>query len=297
MNKNSLFKISDLSNEELLDILHEASLFLTSNKDWQLPDKKRVANLFFEASTRTHFSFASAQMQLGCNIIDFDVHSSSVSKGETLYDTVKTLETIGYEALIIRHSTDNYFDELKSINIPIINAGDGCGNHPTQCLLDLLTIQQEFNTFKDINVVIIGDIAHSRVANSDYEALTRLGSNVKFSGPKQWIKDDDKFMDIDQAIEWADVVMLLRIQRERHSDQVCNSDEEYLANYGLTKKRYDKMKDNAIIMHPAPVNRNVEIDDSLVESEKSRIFKQMENGVLVRKAVLKRAFRGDSNVA
>ncbi|MEG0822985.1 MAG: aspartate carbamoyltransferase catalytic subunit [Erysipelotrichaceae bacterium] len=291
MNKSSLLKISDLSNKELFDILQDASLFSTVYKDWQLPQGKMIANLFFEASTRTHFSFESAQLQLGCKVVDFNAQTSSVTKGETLYDTVKTFETIGYEAVVIRNSKDNYFEELENINIPIINAGDGCGNHPTQCLLDLLTVQQEFGNFKDIKIVIVGDIKHSRVAHSNLDAFTRLGASVKFSGPKEWVDMPELYMDLDEAVKWADVVMLLRIQNERHNDSVCSSDEEYLETYGLTKARYANMKEKAIIMHPAPVNRGVEIDTDLVESPKSRIFKQMANGVLVRKAVIKRAFK------
>ena len=291
MNKNSLLSTKDISTEEILDILNDARAFNNSKKDWQMPMQNAlVANLFFEASTRTHFSFESAEYQLGCKVADFDAKVSSVTKGETLYDTVKTFESVGYKAVVIRHSQDEYFKELEGIQIPIINAGDGKGNHPTQCLLDLYTIYDEFKKFKNINVVICGDIAHSRVAASDKDALGRLGANVVFAGPKQWEREGYPTMDFDEAIEWADVVMMLRIQKERGAGLENVSDEEYLEKYGLTKERYSRMKDHAIIMHPAPVNRGVEIDTDLVESEKSRIFRQMQNGVLVRKAVVKRAF-------
>ena len=252
--------------------------------------KALVANLFFEASTRTHFSFESAQHQLGCQVADFAAGASSVTKGETLYDTVKTFESIGYDMVVIRHPQDEYFKELENINIPILNAGDGAGNHPTQCLLDLLTMQNEFGTLEGLNVVICGDILHSRVAASDKEALERLGSTVRFAGPKEWERPGYPTIDFDEAIEWADVVMMLRIQKERGSGMAGMTDEEYLENYGLTKARYARMKDKAIVMHPAPVNRGVEIDTDLVEAEKSRIFEQMHNGMLVRKAVIKRGF-------
>ena len=146
-----------------MGILKDAQLFGVSHKDWQLPQRKLVANLCFEPSTRTHYSFASAEHQLGCMVENFSAQGSSVEKGESLYDTVRTFESIGYEALVIRHPKDEYFRELENIRIPIINAGDGAGNHPTQCLLDLLTIYQEFGTFEHIRMAIIGDISHSRV--------------------------------------------------------------------------------------------------------------------------------------
>lgn len=290
MNKNSLLKINDLTKEEIFHILHDANAFSCSHKDWQLPQRKLIANLFFEPSTRTHFSFASAQHQLGCCVENFSAQGSSIEKGESLYDTVKTFESIGYDAVVIRHSKDEYFKELNSIQIPILNAGDGCGNHPTQCLLDLLTIYQEFGHFEGVKVAVIGDILHSRVANSIQEAMHLLGGEVCFSGPKEWVKHDEHYRDIDDAIAWADAVMMLRIQHERHGEAMKMSKEEYLNAYGLTKARASQMKPHAIILHPAPVNRGVEIDSDLVESKQSRIFKQMENGVLVRKAVIKRAF-------
>ena len=291
MNKNSLLSMRDLSVEDIYSILDDARLFNSSFKDWQLPMQKAlVANLFFEASTRTHFSFESAQHQLGCQVADFAAGASSVTKGETLYDTVRTFESIGYDMVVIRHSQDEYFKELENINIPILNAGDGAGNHPTQCLLDLLTMYNEFKDFKGLNVVIAGDIQHSRVAASNKQALEKLGANVFFAGPEEWQREGYPTMDFDEACKWADVVMMLRIQRERGASLANMSDEEYLEKYGLNDRRYQMMKENAIIMHPAPVNRGVEIADHLVEAKKSRIFEQMSNGVLVRKAVIKRAF-------
>lgn len=289
MNKNSLLKISDLTKEEVFHILHDAMAFSCSQSDWQFPRLTLVANLFFEPSTRTHFSFASAEHQLGLAVQDFTAEGSSVVKGESLYDTVKTFESIGYQALVIRHTKDEYFKELKDIQIPILNAGDGCGNHPTQCLLDLLTIYQEFGRFEGIKIAIIGDVLHSRVANSMKEAMELLGGEVVFSGPSAWVEHDALYKPVDEAIAWADAVMMLRIQHERHEETMALSKEAYLKQYGLTKARVAMMRKHAIIMHPAPVNRGVEIDSDLVECEKSRIFKQMANGVLVRKAVLKRA--------
>lgn len=291
MNKNSLLSMRDLSVDDVYSILNDARLFNSSLKDWQLPMQKAlVANLFFEPSTRTHFSFESAQHQLGCQVADFVASASSVTKGETLYDTVKTFESIGYDMVVIRHPQDEYFKELENINIPILNAGDGAGNHPTQCLLDLLTMQNQFGTLKGLKVLICGDILHSRVAASDKEALEMLGSEVRFAGPKEWERVGFTSVDFDSAIEWADVVMMLRIQKERGSGMAGMSDAEYLEKFGLTKARYERMNENAIVMHPAPVNRGIEIDTDLVEASKSRIFEQMHNGMLVRKAVIKRGF-------
>ena len=179
MNQNSLLSMSDLSRNDIIHILNDASLFNVSYSDWQLPcHKALVANLFFEASTRTHFSFESAELQLGCKVADVQTSVSSVTKGETLYDTCKTLESVGYDCLVIRHKQDAYYKQLEGINIPILNAGDGAGDHPTQCLLDLLTMYQEFGTLTGLNVLICGDIQHSRVAASDNTAIDLLQSNV-----------------------------------------------------------------------------------------------------------------------
>lgn len=290
MNQNSILTMNYLSVDEIMSILDDAMSFSCSHKDWQLSKPRLVANLFFEPSTRTHYSFASAEHQLGCKVVDFMAESSSTKKGESLYDTVKTFEVIGYEGVIIRHSEDKYFKELEDINIPIINAGDGCDNHPSQCLLDMLTIYQEFKTFKDIKLVIVGDINHSRVANSNVDTMRRLGGEVRFSGPAFWIDRKDLYMPLDEAVEWADAVMMLRIQHERHTEVMNMTPQEYLEQYGLTHERVSRMKEHAIIMHPAPVNRGVEIESDLVEHPKSRIFKQMENGVLVRKAMIKKVF-------
>jgi aspartate carbamoyltransferase catalytic subunit len=226
-------------------------------------------------------------------VIPFEAGTSSVLKGETLYDTVRTLESIGVNAVVIRHAKDHYFDELVgSVGISIINAGDGCGHHPTQSLLDLLTIQQEFGRFEGLKVAIIGDIRHSRVARSNADVLTRLGAKVVFSGPKAWfdesLLENGSYEEIDSVIETSDVVMLLRIQHERHDQSDDGVESDYHNQYGLTLEREKRMKRKSIIMHPAPVNRNVEIADELVECERSRIFTQMQNGVFVRMAVIKR---------
>lgn len=288
-----LLTTTDITNEEIQNILTDAQYFLDGGT-WRPENKVFVANLFFENSTRTKCSFEVAERRLGLDIIPFEVSTSSVAKGESLYDTVKTLEAIGVNAVIIRHSMDRYFDEIAGkADVAVINAGDGCGHHPTQSLLDLLTIKQEFGRFAGLKVAIIGDIRHSRVARSNAEALVRLGAEVVFSGPQQWFDEEllnrCAYEEINSAIETSDVVMLLRIQHERHEQKSGMTASEYHEAFGLTVERERKMKPGSIIMHPAPVNRDVEIADSLVECERSRIFKQMKNGVYVRMAVLKRA--------
>lgn len=290
MKKLDILTMEQFSVGDINDLLHDAFLFSSLHKDWQLTKSRLIANLFFESSTRTHYSFVSAQHQLGAKVIDFQASTSSLNKGESLYDTVKTFEQIGVEAVVIRDKKDRYFDELKGISIPIINGGDGSGNHPSQSLLDLYTIYEEFGKFEGLNLLIIGDIKHSRVAHSNISTFQRLGGNVKISGPKIWMDQENLYIDLDQGIKWADVVMLLRIQNERHEDKLDLKGKSYLETYGLTIERKNMMKEHAIIMHPAPVNRGVEIDDALVECDKSRIFKQMENGVYVRKAMIKKVF-------
>jgi len=298
-----LLTTTDLSVEEIYGILADAQYFRDGGM-WLPKNKVFAANLFYENSTRTKCSFEVAERRLGIESIPFEVSTSSVAKGETLYDTVKTLEAIGINTVVIRHSQDRYFDELiGKVNLSVINAGDGCGHHPTQSLLDLMTIKQEFGYFEGLKIAIIGDLRHSRVARSNAEALLKLGAKVVFSGPSEWFDkkmvEYGSYENIDTAIETSDVVMLLRIQHERHIGNEKNIIKEYHDAFGLTVEREKRMKSKSIIMHPAPVNRDVEIASSLVECERSRIFKQMENGVFIRMAVLKRveeSKRSDYNV-
>ncbi len=284
-----LLTMNELSIEDIQFILRKAEEFKSGKQD-EIFKQKLIANLFFEPSTRTRFSFEAAEHRLGMKPLNVEVNGSSVQKGETLYDTLRTLEEIGVEAFVIRHPEDRYFDGLaEKINVPIINAGDGCGNHPTQSLLDLLTIQQEFIVLQGLTVVIVGDILHSRVARSNAEVLRKMGARVLFSGPEEWFVDEwkDDFIPMDEAVEQADALMMLRIQHERHSDSMHLTKEDYHQQYGLTVEREKRMKAHSIIMHPAPVNRGVEIADELVECERSRIFKQVQNGVFIRMAVLR----------
>lgn len=289
---HGLQTMSDLTTTEVKELLQVAQAF-ADGKTWSPQKPRFAANLFFEPSTRTRFSFEVAERKLGLELLDFDGETSSVKKGESLYDTVKTLESIGADVVVIRHPEDQYYrDLLPKLNIPIINAGDGCGQHPTQSLLDLLTIQQEFKEFKQLDVVICGDLRHSRVARSNAEILTKLGAKVSISGPQAWMSGFEEqypYLTMDEAVEQADVMMLLRIQHERHHGDEFLTKDVYHQQYGLTLNREKRMQKHSIILHPAPVNRGVEIADELVECRRSRIFTQMKNGVFIRMAVLKRA--------
>ncbi|WP_139365113.1 aspartate carbamoyltransferase catalytic subunit [Litchfieldia alkalitelluris] len=291
---NHLLTMNELTITDLDEILEDAEKF-KNGKQWSIDQQTFIANLFFEPSTRTKFSFEVAERKMGFEVLNFEAETSSVQKGETLYDTIRTLQAIGAKAVVIRHPQDEYFKELQGkVNIPIINAGDGCGHHPTQSLLDLLTIKQQFGRFKGLKIAIVGDIRHSRVARSNAEVLNRLGAEVVFSAPNQWQDSTNpygQYVHIDEAIETSDVVMLLRIQHERHNEAMGLSKKDYHALFGLTIEREKRMKLGSIIMHPAPFNRDVEIASELVECERSMIFKQMENGVFIRMAVLKRALQ------
>ena len=285
-----LLTLKSLTNEQINDIISysialKEGLFVSYSG-------KKFATLFFENSTRTHYSFVTAMMNLGIKVIDVNVGGSSVNKGETLYDTVKTFEALGIDGVVIRHTQDEYFNQLEGINIPIFNGGDGKSNHPTQSLLDLMTIYEEYGHFKGLKCCIIGDIAHSRVAHTNIEVMKRLGMEVYISGPEEFFDASAQFMSIDEAVKTCDVIMLLRVQFERHQESMTITKQEYHEKYGLTLERVGQMKDNAIIMHPAPVNRGVEIADEVVECEKARIFKQMTNGVYIRMAVISMVLDG-----
>ncbi|WP_342512664.1 aspartate carbamoyltransferase catalytic subunit [Sporosarcina sp. FSL K6-1522] len=287
-----LVSMKQLTEAEIMTLLERAEAFKQSGIE-QFPGKYTISNLFFEPSTRTKMSFEMAERKLGFDVLPFESSFSSTLKGETLYDTVKTLEAIGVDALVIRHPEDGYYKELVGrTSVSIINGGDGSGQHPTQSLLDLFTIREQFGSFTGLNVLIAGDIAHSRVARSNADALSKLGANVTFLCPAEWAGEFHSVDSWDEVIGASDVVMLLRVQHERHDGEARFTPESYHEQYGLTEQRAAQMKDRAIIMHPGPFNRGVEIADSLIESAKSRIFTQMENGVYVRAAVLELIMKG-----
>ena len=285
----NILKLEDLKVNEIEELLDNAIDFKSGKRKVSCNENKVIANLFFEPSTRTHYSFEMAEYKLGYKTIDFTADTSSMKKGETLYDTIKTFESIGVDAVVIRHREDMYYNQLENINIPILNAGDGTKDHPSQSLLDLMTIKEEFGSFKGVKVLIVGDIKHSRVAHSNIKVMERLGMEVYTSGPEEFRDEDLKFVNFNEMLPKVDVVMLLRIQFERHDDKMSMTNEKYNTLYGITMDKVNKMKENAIIMHPAPFNRNVEISDDVVECSKSRIFKQMTNGVYVRMAMLDKA--------
>ena len=288
MNKNC-FKLEDLSIDEINKILDLANKCSIGKYD-NLLKNKIVINLFFEPSTRTQYSFNVAEERLGMKVINFNPESSSLNKGESFYDTIKTFESFKPDTLVIRSSINEYYKELMGkVNVPILNAGDGIKDHPSQSLLDLYTIKEHFNKFDGLKIAIVGDIKHSRVAHSNIQIMERLNMDVYTSGPLEFKEDKYKYIEFDKAIKEMDVIMLLRVQHERHQESMKISKEEYLKQYGLTIDKVNLMKDNSIILHPAPFNRNVEIQDEVVECNKSRIFKQMENGVYIRMALLLRA--------
>jgi len=288
----NVFTLSDVSNREILEILEEAEEF-KKGKEVCYKGKKSAAFLFFENSTRTHYSFEKAALNLGIKTQNLEVSTSSVQKGESLYDTCKFFESIGSDILVIRHPEENYFNQLDGIKIPILNGGDGTGNHPSQSLLDLYTIKEHFGYFEGLNLAIVGDIKHSRVAHTNYQVMRRLGMNVYTSGPSFFQEEGYQYIDFNQAIDKMDVIMLLRVQFERHNNQFTLTKEEYLNQYGLTIEKVNRMKKNAIIMHPAPFNRNMEISDDVVECRKSKIFEQMKNGVFVRMALINRVLNNE----
>ncbi|WP_441650620.1 aspartate carbamoyltransferase catalytic subunit [Enterococcus faecalis] len=288
-----------LTDREVMGLIRRAGEFKQGAK-WHPEERQYFAtNLFFENSTRTHKSFEVAEKKLGLEVIEFEASRSSVQKGETLYDTVLTMSAIGVDVAVIRHGKENYYDELiqsKTIQCSIINGGDGSGQHPTQCLLDLMTIYEEFGGFEGLKVAIVGDITHSRVAKSNMQLLNRLGAEIYFSGPEEWYDHQfdvyGQYVRLDEIVEKVDVMMLLRVQHERHDGKESFSKEGYHLEYGLTNERATRLQKHAIIMHPAPVNRDVELADELVESLQSRIVAQMSNGVFMRMAILEAILHG-----
>lgn len=292
-----ILTMESFNNEQVMEMINRALEFKNGARA-NFEDKK-VMNLFFEDSTRTKTSFQAAEANFKMERLNFDASTSSINKGETLYDTVKTIQSIGVDLVVIRHKQDEYYNEIKDIDIHILNAGDGKGQHPSQSFLDLMTIYEKFGTFEDLNIAIVGDLKHSRVAHSNSSVLKKLGANLFYGGPKEWYTEEfEKFgplKQIDDLVENMDVIMLLRVQNERLDSEDKNvvSTENYLNKYGLTLKRANEMKKDAIIMHPAPVNRGVEIADEVVEHEKSVIFKQMTNGVFARMAMIEKVLKGD----
>jgi aspartate carbamoyltransferase catalytic subunit len=247
-----------------------------------------VFNLFYENSTRTAMSFATAAHRLGASAISLSVEHSSVNKGETLEDTARTLNAMRPDALVIRHRENGAPAAVALIvDAPVINAGDGTNEHPTQALLDAATIRKHFGRLEGLTIAICGDIRHSRVARSNAKLLPRLGAQVRLAGPHELLPDGTPRLSVDEAIEGADVVMMLRIQRERLAQDLDDRPGEYLQRHGLTPERLAKAAPQAVVMHPGPMNRGVEIDSLIADDpQRSLITLQVEMGVAMRMACL-----------
>ncbi len=296
-----LLSIEDLDPHQLLNLLDRADALAAMPA---LPRKdllrgRTVMNLFFEPSTRTRVSFEVAAQRLGADVVNFDVARSSTTKGESLLDTISTLSAMQPDVFIVRHANSEALEAIAE-HLPtqqsLINAGDGCRQHPTQGLLDMLTIRQHKQRFDDLKVVIVGDIRHSRVARSAVDALQILGTrSIELVAPEPLQPDAGELgglsasSNLDQAIEGADVVMALRLQRERMADGLVPDVGQYFRDYGLTEPRLLAAHPDCIVMHPGPFNREVEISSPLADGDRSVIWNQVGNGVAVRMAVLEAA--------
>ena len=258
---------------------------------------KAVCTLFFEPSTRTRSSFSLAAQRLGADLLNFDASTASTTKGEADLDTLKTLEAMGVHGFVVRHKRDGAVAELAAAAEPgtvLLNAGDGRSNHPTQGLLDMLTLRQAKGVdFSQLKVVIVGDVKHSRVARSDLHALRSLGcGEIRVCGPASLLPDDGTLDgctvtdDFDAALEGVDAAMMLRLQRERMAEGLVASLDDYHRDYGLNGERLRRAAADAIVMHPGPMNRGIEITDEVADGPQSRVLRQVANGVAVRMAVL-----------
>ena len=286
-----LLSIDSLTDQQIMAILDRAGELFIANRERRFSDPLRgkiVFNLFYENSTRTAMSFATAAHRLGASAIALSVERSSVQKGETLEDTARTLNAMRPDALVIRHR-DNGAPSIVAeiVEAPVLNAGDGTNEHPTQALLDAATIRHRLGRVEGLKVAICGDIRHSRVARSNAKLLPRLGAEVRLAGPPELMPSDVPQLSIDEAIAHADVVMMLRVQRERLESELGDQPGEYLDRYGLTPERLATASPDALLMHPGPMNRGVEIADSVADDPKrSLITLQVEMGVPVRMACL-----------
>jgi aspartate carbamoyltransferase catalytic subunit len=288
--------IADLDAAEIRKLLQIAKAFapvVKKGENIPLLQGRTVANLFFEASTRTRASFETATRTLGGSAMSLSIPDSSVKKGETLIDTAKNIEAMKPHCLVVRHaSAGSPLFLSKFVSVPVINAGDGFHEHPTQALLDALTIEEKLGTLENKRVVIVGDIAHSRVARSNIHLLRKLGASVAVCGPPTLLPPSPEVLGVDYAyrpeklLKDADVVMALRIQLERQNKMQIPSVAEYSKFWGINKERVKLLKPGAIILHPGPINRGVEIDTEVADGKHSVILDQVSNGVLVRMAVL-----------
>ncbi len=293
-----LVGLKDLSKEEILSFLDLAKEFKNLNnsdiKKCSYLHGQTVINAFYENSTRTRVSFEIAAKRLGADAINFSSSQSSSKKGETLIDTIRNMEAMKTDIFVLRHPNSGAAQFVaQNTDASIVNAGDGLNEHPTQALLDLLTILEHHGSFKGLTVSIIGDISHSRVARSDIWAMRKLGIHVKLFGPATMLPSHIEVFDchvcssMEEAVEGSDVIIMLRIQLERQDGTSFPSTREYSRFFGLNKERVKLANKNAIILHPGPINRGVEINSDVVENKDvSVILNQVENGVAIRMAVL-----------
>ncbi len=292
-----LLQIEGLTAGEIRHVLDVAeSLFEVSRRSVRkVPTLrgKTIINLFYEASTRTRTSFELAGKRLSADVINVSVSTSSATKGESLFDTIKNLEAMQPDVIVLRHSASGAAHAVAARTpVSIINAGDGTHEHPTQALLDAFTIRRQKGRIEGLTVAICGDIAHSRVARSNAHLLRALGAHVRFAGPRTLLPERVEALGvtvherIEPALEGADVVMMLRIQRERLGGALIPSSREYSRTFGLNAARLALAKPDAIVMHPGPMNRGVEIDPAIADGLQSKILDQVEAGVAVRMALL-----------
>jgi len=284
-----LLSIDNLTDEQIGRVLDRAlELYGQRGRTVGGLEGRIVFNLFYENSTRTLMSFATAAHRLGASALTLPVEQSSVKKGETLEDTARTLNAMRPDALVIRHPENGAPAEVAAIlDASVINAGDGTNEHPTQALLDAATIRGRLGRLDGLKVAICGDIKHSRVARSNARLLPRLGAEVRLAGPPELMPGELPRLTVDEAISGADVVMMLRVQRERLDQEFGDAPGEYLQSYGLTSQRLALAAPNAVVMHPGPMNRGVEIEDAVADDpERSLINLQVAMGVAVRMACL-----------
>ena len=254
---------------------------------------KNIVNLFFENSTRTKISFELAEKRLSADVTNFSASSSSVQKGESLRDTIQNIHVMKMDCVVMRHPVPGSCLQLTNyVDIPIINAGDGTHEHPTQALLDIMSIKEKFGKVEGLKIGIVGDILHSRVALSNIFGLVKLGAKVKLCAPPHLLQRNIEHLgvsvtyDVDELIEWADAINVLRIQKERMGLGLIPSVREYRTFFGITNERIKRHKKEIVLMHPGPINRGVEIDSEVADSDQTIILDQVLNGVAVRMSVL-----------
>ena len=285
-----LLSIDSLSDNQIATILERGQHWFERLREGRSSDAlkdKLVFNVFYENSTRTAMSFATAARRLGASPQFLSVEHSSVKKGESLEDTARTLNAMRPDLMVIRHEENGAPERVAAImRCPVINAGDGTNEHPTQALLDAATIRSRFGRIEGLTIAICGDIRHSRVARSNAKLLPKLGATVRLAGPPELMPEGQK-LSIEEAVQNADVVMMLRIQRERLERDLDDGPGEYLQRYGLTRERLTLAKANAVVMHPGPMNRDVEIESEIADDPKRSLIElQVEYGVAVRMACL-----------